>query len=131
MVGPFQRFESWRELGAAFLDEHAEALSFFSEAGFRFFLPAYLIADLRAELERADPVHYRLSIFTREESSAIVAYLETVREREEFRAETIDTALASFWRRRASTAPTAADLDRHEAMLARFLAAAQRDVADD
>ena len=176
VVGPFQAIESWRELDAAFLDAHAEALSFFSEAGFRFYLPAYLIADMRAELERADPVfhlthgftdrtvhidiggesieraiggnalvnpkrygamrmedatRYRLSIFTREECSAIVAYLETVRARDAFRAASIDTALGSFWRPRASTAPAAADLAQNEAMLARFLAAAQREAPDD
>jgi hypothetical protein len=45
----------WRRLDPAFLDAHYSALSFFSEAGFRFFLPAYLIADLRSELQTADP----------------------------------------------------------------------------
>src|SRR6267154_614984 len=40
----------WRTLDSGMLDAHSSALSFFSEAAFRFFLPAYLIADLRGEL---------------------------------------------------------------------------------
>jgi hypothetical protein len=39
-VGPFENVEDWRGIDAAFLDGHANALSFFSEAGFRYFLPA-------------------------------------------------------------------------------------------
>ena len=46
-VGPFEKLDDWRGIEAGFLDGHASALSFFSEAGFRFFLPAYLISDLR------------------------------------------------------------------------------------
>lgn len=40
------------------LDAHYSALSFFSEAAFRFFFPAYLIADLRGELRTADPLFH-------------------------------------------------------------------------
>jgi hypothetical protein len=40
------------------LDGHYCALSFFSTGGFRFFLPAYLIADLRGELFTADPLFH-------------------------------------------------------------------------
>jgi len=112
--------KTWQGLEASFLDAHYSALSFFSEAAFRYFLPAYLIADLNDELQAADPVfhlihgfyefsvdypfktrtvtvtrkrlafvnprrygavtwydyaRYRLSVFTREEAEAIVAYL--------------------------------------------------------
>lgn len=38
------------------LNNYAEALSFFSQAGLRFFLPAYLIADLQDKLQTADPL---------------------------------------------------------------------------
>ncbi|MGB5844928.1 MAG: hypothetical protein WBG94_10820, partial [Anaerolineales bacterium] len=38
------------------LDAHSGSLNFFSEAGLRFFLPAYLIADLNEQLQVADPV---------------------------------------------------------------------------
>ena len=55
-VGPFRGHRDWRELSAEFLDAHAAALSFFSEGALRFFLPAFLVADLDEELERADPV---------------------------------------------------------------------------
>jgi hypothetical protein len=48
----------WRALDAAYLDTHYHALSFFSEAAFRFFLPAYLIADLKGQLMTADPVFH-------------------------------------------------------------------------
>ena len=54
----------WRGLDAAFIDLHYVALSFFSEGAFRFYLPAYLVADLRRELKTADPVFplvYQLS----------------------------------------------------------------------
>jgi hypothetical protein len=34
-VGPFENEEDWRHLDAGFLEGHANALSFFSEAGFR------------------------------------------------------------------------------------------------
>jgi hypothetical protein len=66
-VGPFQGRQDWQSLEASFLDAHYSALSFFSEAGFRFFLPAYLVADLRGELQTADPefhLTYGFSDFT-------------------------------------------------------------------
>ena len=55
----FRDRDDWRALDAAFLDEAPEgwgsALAFFSDAAFAFYLPAYLTADLRGELQRADP----------------------------------------------------------------------------
>jgi hypothetical protein len=57
-VGPFEHEEDWRSIDAGFLDGHANALSFFSEAGFRYFLPAYLLADLRDQLQTADPLFH-------------------------------------------------------------------------
>jgi hypothetical protein len=48
----------WRKLDSKLLDGHYSALSFFSEAGFRFFLPSYLIADLREQLRTADPLFH-------------------------------------------------------------------------
>ena len=154
------------------MDAHASALSFFSEAGFRFFLPAYLIADLNEELHTADPVfhlthgffdftvkipaggrvfdvkngkstlinprrygaatandyaRYRLSIFTREESDAIVAYLEYKRDYnpDSFDQPRIDAALELFWRERAHSAPSADMLRRHLADEKEYLEAIQ------
>jgi hypothetical protein len=57
-VGPFQGKRVWLEIEPDFLDAHATALSFFSEAGLRFFLPAYLVADLRGQLSSADPLFH-------------------------------------------------------------------------
>jgi len=157
-VGPFRGKTDWVALDAKFLDAHAGALHFFSEAGLRFFLPAYLIADVRGELKYAetefclahgfsevatevthngrqfvlragksqfinprrfgaatfsDYARYRLSVFTREEAGAIVAYLEYKRDSVKGDATTkyIDAALDLFWRKRAKIAPGAAALE--------------------
>jgi hypothetical protein len=57
-IAPFRTQKDWTALNAEFLDRHAAALNFFSEAGLRFFLPAFLIADLKGELKMADPVFH-------------------------------------------------------------------------
>ncbi|KRT74037.1 MAG: Uncharacterized protein XU12_C0005G0042 [Deltaproteobacteria bacterium CSP1-8] len=57
-VGVFRGKADWISLEAEFLDAHADALSFFSQAGFRFFLPAYLVADLFDRLQTADPLFH-------------------------------------------------------------------------
>jgi hypothetical protein len=106
----FRDKTDWRVLSPEFLDSapdgYASALSFFSDEALRFYLPAYLIADLRAQLHRADvlfhlthglddesrskllnPLRYgnrtwfdaishRLSIFDAAQAAAIVRYLE-------------------------------------------------------
>jgi hypothetical protein len=56
VIAPFEGRIDWQNLDPALLDAHYDALSFFSEAGLRFFLPAYLIADLNDELNTADPL---------------------------------------------------------------------------
>jgi hypothetical protein len=54
----FRDKRDWRSLTSEFLDQapdgYASALSFFSDEAFRYYLPAYMIADLRGELQRAD-----------------------------------------------------------------------------
>jgi len=55
-VGPFVGRTRWEDVEPALLDGHYPALSFFSEAGYRFFLPAFLVADLRGQLLTADPL---------------------------------------------------------------------------
>jgi hypothetical protein len=106
----FRDKTDWRVLSPEFLDSapdgYASALSFFSDEALRFYLPAYLIADLRGQLHRADvlfhlthglddesrskllnPLRYgnrtwfdaishRLSIFDAAQAAAIVRYLE-------------------------------------------------------
>ena len=176
-VGPFEKLEDWRGIEAAFLDGHASALSFFSEAGFRYFLPAYLISDLRGYLYTADPMfylthgfsnwttevpagdrtltikhgksaflnprrygamtsydyaRYHLSIFTREEAGAIVAYLEFKRDADPdvIDKQAIEAALDSFWLERAQTAPPSQSLRQHVAEQEQYLAAIRPDIED-
>src|ERR687889_1939485 len=176
-VGPFENEKDWRSIDAAFLDGHANALSFFSEAGFRFFLPAYLICDLRGQLQTADPLfhlthgfsdwatevpagdrtllmrhgrsafinprrygamtsydyaRWRLSVFTREEANAIVAYLEFKRDLDPnvIDKTAIDAALQSFWLERARTAPQAESLEQHIAEQQEYLAAISPDIEE-
>lgn len=55
-VEPFVGQTRWQDVPPEVLDAHYTALSFFSEAGFRFFLPAFLVADVREHLQTADPL---------------------------------------------------------------------------
>ncbi len=160
-VEPFKGVTEWSAIAAAVLDEHYDALSFLSDGGFRFFLPAYLIADINDQLMTADPVFHlagsfhdatvripigdevlerrigksaflnprrygamtfedyarsRLSVFTREEATAIVAYLEYRRSLPDaVDGRDIDAAMESFWNRRAQEAPTHSQLAEHVA----------------
>jgi hypothetical protein len=176
--GSFEKQEDWRGIEARFLDGHASALSFFSEAGFRYFLPAYLISDLRGQLYTADPLfhlthgfsdwttevpagdrtlaikhgksafinprrygamtsydyaRYRLSVFTREEAAAIVAYLEFKRDADPdvIDKQAIEAVLDSFWLGRARTAPPAQSLRQHVAEQEQYLAAIRPGIEDD
>jgi hypothetical protein len=171
-VGAFKGTADWASLEPEFLDAHAAALSFFSEAGFRYFLPAFLIADVRGRLQAAEPVfhltngftdqsyeervggrvfvrrwgktalinprrygamtsldyaRYRLSVFTREEAVAIVAYLKWKRASDDAASARerplIDAALDGFWLERARSAPTAERLEQHLAEERAFVAA--------
>lgn len=58
VTAPFKGVRHWTEIDEAILDPNYTALSFFSEGGFRHFLPAYLIADLSERLQTADPVFH-------------------------------------------------------------------------
>jgi hypothetical protein len=126
----------WRTLEPSFLDQapdgYASALSFFSDEAFRFYLPAYLIADIdgglarttpsfdltygledRAKTEKLNPRRYgertwfessrhKFAVFDRAQAAAIVAYLEFKRESDEFARPMIDQALENYWRDRAA-----------------------------
>lgn len=172
IAAAFAGRHDWRQLDAAFLDREYVALSFFSEGAFRFYLPAYLVADLRRQLQTADPVfplafnlsdwsvplvaggerfegprgasallnprrygamrnadyaRFRLSVFAREEASAIVPHLEWRAGLDEYDRPHIEEALEHYWRPRAVTAPTQDDIAAHLADQARYLAALQRD----
>ena len=132
----FKGKTDWRALDPAFLDQapdgFASALSFFSDEAFHFYLPAYLIADIRGQLERSNPVHHlthgldassrnqrinprrygertwldharhKFAMFNKQEAAAIVAYLTFKRDTDEFERQRIDEALSFYWRGRAS-----------------------------
>jgi hypothetical protein len=67
-VAPF-RGREWQSLDATLLDANYTSLGFFSEGGFRYFLPAYLIADVLQALRTADPVFHLTHGFSGFESS--------------------------------------------------------------
>ena len=129
--------DRWQSLEPEFIDRAPDglgsALSFLSHEAFRFYLPAYLLADIDQVLQRVNPVFHlihgldhqtrsesinpvlygertwmdecqdRFSGFTKAEASAIVAYLEFKRESSEFDQERIDEALRNYWSGRASS----------------------------
>ena len=72
-----------------------------------------------------DYTRWRLSVFTREEANAIVAYLEFKRDLDPnvIDKTAIDAALQSFWLERARTAPRAESLEQHTAEQEEYLAA--------
>ncbi len=126
----------WRSLDPSFLDQapdgYSSALSFFSDEAFRFFLPAYLIADIDGRLASATPVFHlthgledraktemvnprrygertwfesashKFAVFDPAQAAAIVAYLEFRREANEFERVAIDQALENYWRHRTA-----------------------------
>jgi hypothetical protein len=132
----FKGRTDWQTLDSAFLDQapagFASALSFFSDEAFHFYLPAYLIADLRGLLDRTNPVYHltngldessrnqrinprrygertffdharhKFAMFNKDEAAAIVAYLSCRRDEDEFGRQSIDEALGNYWRDRAA-----------------------------
>jgi hypothetical protein len=126
----------WHALDPAWLDRtpggFASALSFFSDEAFHFYLPAYLIADLRGQLGYSNPVHHlthglgessrherinprrygertwfeqarhQFAMASQEEAVAIVAYLTFKRNADEFERGRIDEALKNYWSDRAA-----------------------------
>ena len=122
--------ESWQHLDASFIDQAPDgfgtALSFFSDEAFRYFLPAYLIADLDGLLLQADPVFHlthgltnatrdlhlaggldgitwwqyrtgRLAAFVPAERAAIAAYLAHRAEVDDVARDDIEQSLANYW----------------------------------
>jgi hypothetical protein len=124
----------WQSLDAGFIDQapagYGTALCFFSDEAFRFYLPAYLIADIDGQLQQHDPSfhlthglsdqtrnelinsrrygertwfelrRYKFSMFSSLEVKAIVAYLKWCSDTDECSRETIDQALTNYWNRR-------------------------------
>jgi len=112
----FKGKTDWQALNPTFLDQapggFASALSFFSNEAFHFYLPAYLVADLKGQLEYTYPYYpltlnldpsSRFSMFNQEQAAAIVAYLTIIRDKDENELERpmIDEALIDYWYDRA------------------------------
>ena len=105
----FRGKTDWRSLDTRFIDQSPDgfgtALCFFSSEAFRFYLPAYLVADIDEDLMQSDPVFHlcygldnnskdkrvnprlygdqtwfelkrqQFAVFNKQEITAIVAYL--------------------------------------------------------
>ena len=63
VTAPFKGVTHWTQVDSSILDPNYTALSFFSDGGFRHFLPAYLIADVNDQLQTADPAFHLTSGF--------------------------------------------------------------------
>ncbi|MBP7809690.1 MAG: hypothetical protein KA163_10385 [Bacteroidia bacterium] len=123
----FRGYKDWTTLTPDFLDIDG-ALSFLSDKAFRFFLPAFLIADINQKLDYNDPT-VRLcwsltpqsenkkiakifggqtigerartcfDAFTKEQVSAIVSYLHWRLSKDKHN-NTIEQALENYWLQR-------------------------------
>jgi hypothetical protein len=121
--------DDWRELDAAFVDR--AGLGFLSPEAFRFYLPAFLLADIAGALmtetpwfrlshglddvgkiDRVNPRLYgeltwfeeqsaRFAAFTPAEARAVVGYLAFVLARDGDISGTIAQAIDNFWRAKA------------------------------
>ncbi len=134
----FMGKNDWEALPASFLDQAPDgfgsALSFFSDEAFRFYLPAYLIADIDGLLEKHSPVfhlthsftneqkdkklnpkrygertwfesaRHKFSVFNKEQVSSIISYLKFKKERDAFGANEIGEALKNYWFERSAIA---------------------------
>lgn len=130
LVEDFTGRTSWQDIDVAFLNQAPDgwgsALAFFSARALRFYLPAYLIADIRGELNCQDPVTRLCSSvtpsgasrkiakkwgggtmgeraradfagFNAAQVSAVVAYLLWKLEASGGKDPTIEQALENYW----------------------------------
>lgn len=131
----FEDVPAWDSLTPEFLDKTpnglGSALSIFSDEAFRYYLPAFVIADLDGCLQRSDPVfhlthgldqskdvkintrrygertfgdlaHYRFSVFDRKQATAILEYLLYRAALDEPDVPSIRLAIDTYWADRAS-----------------------------
>ena len=115
------RGKDWKGLGVEFLSRHSAALSFFSPAAFRYFIPAFMLADLTGADWNGDPVfalthglakedeekddtfdwpalaRRKFAPFSDEERQAVAAYLEHAGRQYSEGDPRIGEALASYW----------------------------------
>lgn len=135
----FQGKTDWQVLDSAFLDQAPDgwssALSFFTDQALRFYLPAYLIADIRGELECVDPAirlsatvtaaadHQRIAkmwggssvgeraragfdLLDDTQAAIIVEYLQWKQEISEIDEISIQQALDHYWLKRLDQSPS-------------------------
>lgn len=115
------RGRDWRGLSAAFLSRHSAALSFFSPAAFRYFIPAYMLHHLAGARWNADPVfnlthgfaaedkggedsfdwediaRRKFAVFLPHERAAVAAFLAHCDAHDPFEDPRIREALDSYW----------------------------------
>ncbi len=108
----------WRHLHPDFLSLHSSALGFFTPLAFRYFIPAYLIADILEVSGNANPVFHLADVPSERQDSfstifyekvgqlngterrAVIDYLRFQLEQGcEFDHAAIEKALANYWLR--------------------------------
>lgn len=76
LIKEFTHVPDWRTLNPDFLDSspdgYGTALCFFSDEAFRYYLPAYLIADLREQLEKVDPLPFLTRGFDKKSENTLI-----------------------------------------------------------
>ena len=136
LVRDFRGRTDWRKLDKAFLNQASDgwgtALSFFSDNALRFYLPAYMIADIRGDLDTGSDPAVRLCSsvtplggrqkiakmwgggtmgeraracfekFSAAQASAVVAYLQWKLSGRDGNEIMIGQALESYWQQRAA-----------------------------
>lgn len=117
------RGRDWRGLSVEFLSRHGAALSYFSPAAFRYFIPAYMVHHLAGARWNADPVfnlthgfaeddkgaegsldweaaaRTRFAVFTPVERAAVAAFLAHCDAHDPFEDPRIRSALDAYWTR--------------------------------
>ena len=112
-VAPFREWGTWQEIPVEVLCRHYDALSFFSPAAFRFFLPAYMTATLQLFrtsneyvsdatvfelIPHSDYARSRYALFTAAECAVVAEFLQLmVAEPEHADADNARAALEGFW----------------------------------
>ncbi len=96
----------WRKIHPDLLSSCYSALSFFTDEGFRYYFPAFILSDLFEYESNADPILHltnectvsqRFLQFSTIERQATAEYLRYQAEQDEFSRESIQKALENYW----------------------------------
>lgn len=127
----FKGKSDWEKLAPEFIDQAPDglssALNFFSDEAFRFYLPAYLVADIDDQLDSVNPVFHlcygltdkdrkeevnpkrygdetwgeveqkKFAIFNTAQKAALVEYLQFKAQKDEVQRDEIQQALRNYW----------------------------------